>query len=222
MIDEFHTPSRFTAERYLLGELTANERERFEEHYFSCAECANEVLAGAAFLDNSRELLPHLDKPQKVPDPAKPRFGWFSWPFYPQAAFAAAALLAVLAGYQNAIQIPRLRAHGSGDELVVAGAAIALSERAASSLVIPAKSRNVPIFIRRDWQENYPLYVSEIENAAASNVLLSSGEAPAANSLSITIPAARLGPGKYLVILYGVSAAGSRQVVGRYPLTIQE
>ena len=31
------------AERYILNELTAAEREAFEEHYFVCERCAQEV-----------------------------------------------------------------------------------------------------------------------------------------------------------------------------------
>jgi len=30
-------------ERYLLGELTGEDRDRFEEHYFMCPECAEDV-----------------------------------------------------------------------------------------------------------------------------------------------------------------------------------
>jgi hypothetical protein len=33
----------YAAERYLLGELVAEERDRFEEHYFDCAACAAAV-----------------------------------------------------------------------------------------------------------------------------------------------------------------------------------
>ncbi len=46
---DFHSTSQFIAERYLLGELSAEEREKFEEHYFSCQQCADSVMAGATF-----------------------------------------------------------------------------------------------------------------------------------------------------------------------------
>jgi anti-sigma factor RsiW len=44
------------AEGYLLGELTAEQREQYEEHYFGCAECAEEVRWGAVFLANVRRI----------------------------------------------------------------------------------------------------------------------------------------------------------------------
>ena len=38
------------AERYLLDELTPEERDAFELHMFGCHECALDLRAGAAFM----------------------------------------------------------------------------------------------------------------------------------------------------------------------------
>ncbi len=48
-------------DRYLLNELTTEERMRFEEHYFECAECADAVEAGQAFISGIRPI------PDQVP-----------------------------------------------------------------------------------------------------------------------------------------------------------
>ena len=45
------------SERYLLDELAPADREQFEEHMFSCQECALDVRAGKAFIDQSRVVL---------------------------------------------------------------------------------------------------------------------------------------------------------------------
>jgi len=45
------------AEGYLLGELTAEQREQYEEHYFGCSECAEEVSWGTMFLASARRVL---------------------------------------------------------------------------------------------------------------------------------------------------------------------
>src|SRR5436190_1105925 len=37
-------------ERYLLHELPDQERDAFEEHYFGCAACADDVRTGSAFV----------------------------------------------------------------------------------------------------------------------------------------------------------------------------
>ena len=45
------------AERYILGEMAADERERYEAHFFECAECADEVRAASRFVDAAKPLL---------------------------------------------------------------------------------------------------------------------------------------------------------------------
>lgn len=43
-------------ERYLLHDLPDDERDAFEEHYFECALCADDVQAGSAFVGGLRAL----------------------------------------------------------------------------------------------------------------------------------------------------------------------
>lgn len=44
-------------ERYLLGELNAAEADAFEEHFFDCAACADDLRAGMQFMDGGRALV---------------------------------------------------------------------------------------------------------------------------------------------------------------------
>ncbi len=44
------------AEKYVLGEMTGDLREQFEEHYFDCLECALDVRTAAAFIAASKEV----------------------------------------------------------------------------------------------------------------------------------------------------------------------
>ena len=48
------------SERYLLGELTPELRDAYEEHMFGCTECANDARFGAAFIDHAKVVLPTL------------------------------------------------------------------------------------------------------------------------------------------------------------------
>jgi hypothetical protein len=72
-------------ERYLLDELTPEDRDAFEEHYFGCAECAADVKAEAAIVSGVR-----AGKVRR-----QPRL-WATW-----SSVAAAAVLTVIVGYQN-------------------------------------------------------------------------------------------------------------------------
>jgi anti-sigma factor RsiW len=91
-----------TAEKYILGELSAAERDRFEEHYFECGECADAVRSLSHLRDATRAGL--YPAPQSAT--ARETRKWFqswrtSW-FGPQAAVAFAAVtMAVVTGYQN-------------------------------------------------------------------------------------------------------------------------
>ena len=44
-------------ERYMLGELDEESRSAFEEHYFSCRACADDVKTAAVFVDNAKAVL---------------------------------------------------------------------------------------------------------------------------------------------------------------------
>jgi anti-sigma factor RsiW len=43
------------AEMYLLGELPNSQREEYEEHYFDCADCAEDIMDAVAFMEGARQ-----------------------------------------------------------------------------------------------------------------------------------------------------------------------
>jgi hypothetical protein len=91
-------------ERYLLGEVPPEEREDFEEHYFTCAECAQDVRAAARFRANAREIL--RDPEQFSPAEKDRRSVW--WRFPTLGPLAAAFTLLCAVAYQNLVTIPAL------------------------------------------------------------------------------------------------------------------
>jgi len=56
MIDHQDAVKSLMAERYLLGELKAGEREAYEEHLFSCDACFEQVKAGTEFVGHLRRM----------------------------------------------------------------------------------------------------------------------------------------------------------------------
>jgi len=103
----------FATERYLLDEMSTPERATFEEHYFSCAECADDVRAGALMRDGARAgLLGDREAGgavRQITDSAAWRRKasvsgrWYQTPAIP---WAAAAALAIVAGYQALVPAP--------------------------------------------------------------------------------------------------------------------
>jgi len=93
-------------ERYLLDELTEVERDAFEEHYFSCPECAEDVRAGEAMRREMQDAFRVTRERTPLPfrPPARRSFkvtGVLPW--------AVAAMLVLAVGYQSVVVIPSLR-----------------------------------------------------------------------------------------------------------------
>lgn len=98
------------SERYLLDEMTEVERFEFEEHYFDCAECAEDVRLGDMIRQEARRAGPPMaanpqtGRPAVVLTSAK----WWRRPMV-AAPWAVAATLALAVGYQSLVTVPGLR-----------------------------------------------------------------------------------------------------------------
>lgn len=95
------------AEKYILGELTPDLREQFEEHYFDCTECARGLRTLGAFITASRTVLKGEEYDSSM-EPKTQRAGWFNW-LQPVIAVPAIMALAVFMVYQFTTTIPFAR-----------------------------------------------------------------------------------------------------------------
>jgi hypothetical protein len=99
------------AERYLLDEMSELERQAFEEHYFSCRECADDVRSGGAMragvkaglLNDEPAVRPApRDENVRRPDFTAGRKSAARWPrFEVVLPWAVAATLALVVGSQQ-------------------------------------------------------------------------------------------------------------------------
>ena len=100
------------AEKYLLGQLPKEQHAAYEEHYFDCSVCAEEIKATAAFMESARQVageqaLQTIDAKRLTP--ATPsNGGWFAW-LKPAFAIPVMAALLLFIGYQNGVTIPRMK-----------------------------------------------------------------------------------------------------------------
>jgi hypothetical protein len=91
------------SERYLLEEMSELERHAFEDHYFSCLECAEDVRTGGMLREGVRAgLLRAETAPGRATvtqlKPASMKFVWTPSAVIP---WAVAATLALAVGYQS-------------------------------------------------------------------------------------------------------------------------
>ena len=211
------------AEQYLLGELTGEQREQYEEHFFTCQECALEVTAGAAFLENAQEAC--RAERDLIPAGRPQMHRWFDLFLRPAVAIPALAMLALVVIYQSTIVIPHLKtslADATAPQAVPAFSLIAENSRGANLLTILAP-RNKPFSIYLDIPPNkhFLSYNCELQtDSGITEFALHVSAEEAKDTLQLLIPASRLQPGRHVLVIRGSGAAPAsgvaEPVIARY------
>jgi hypothetical protein len=214
------------AERYFLGELSPETREAFEEHFFECEECAVDVRAGAALIDEAKH---QLDAPILVPPvpPAKAeprRRDWFSW-LKPAFAVPAFATLLLVVGYQNLATIPSLRSADRQPRLAP-WATLHVGTRDGAPLpVIADRKSGAVLLIDVPDTAAYSSFAFALENPEGKQFWTDTIQASLAQNgpqtLSLLIPGTGLQPGPYTLTISGITAQGSRTPLDRRVLNIR-
>ena len=198
-------------ERYLLGEIADPERSAFEEHYFSCAVCAEEVVTAVKFVDNARRPLFRLDpemapqeesgraangvSPDRSSSPARsPERWWDRWlALAPKPALAGAcACLAVALVWQS---VP------AGARPEVTGSYFVTATRAAGGAprkIVPGPRQERVALLFNYTDTTVPQFRFVLENAEGRAVQQFDGDAPRdTNDIQVMVPLAGLRSGVY-------------------------
>src|SRR5271167_676258 len=211
------------AEKYLLGELTPEAREEFEEHFFDCQECALEVRAGAAFLEHSKVV---LSEPVAVPSarasvPAQASLRWFAW-FRPAYVVPVLAALLVVIGYQNLVTYPQLKQMASSPQ-ILPWASINVSTRGTGTTQIsPRLGEGFHLLVNIPPDDRYISYTFDL--SSPSGRLEWSRTIPAASpdeARSIYVPGANQEQGVYTLAVRGSTATAESSDLGRYSIEVQ-
>lgn len=199
--------SKQAAERYLLAELSQEERAAFEGHYFDCPACFEQVKLGAEFLRHTRDVLD--------PEPEK---GWLAralgdlW--RPAPAFVSAMmLLAVGVGTYQRVQLADLKAPQLESRYVLVGQA-----KGSGSGQILNVSRKTRLGLQVEFlrKPEFASYQAQIVTASgAVSYTVSVPKDGRDDSVPISVPASTLDAGSYSIVVYGVSADGSKTEAGR-------
>jgi hypothetical protein len=237
-MDHNEAVQQMAAERYFLNELTPETRDAFEEHVFDCPECALDLRAAAAFVDEAKVQLPPMIAEQGAPPhPTPPLSGvvkpkakrdrWFSWarPAFAMPAFAA--MLLVL-GYQNFVTLPALRTEATQPRLL-SWVPVHGATRGGVHIPISADHEHgvaLPIDLSQELaapESGAPAYTSyAFDLLDSQGKLIWSGAlsaAPASETsqrVMLAIPGRRLHNGTYTVAVSGVDPNGTRISIDRY------
>jgi len=216
------------AERYVLGELTEEDRTRYEEHFFDCAQCAENVRSAAVFVASAKNVLGEDIKERvdmRASDRTRP--GWLAlfWPA-PAGAVAALFLLVGVAGYQSVFVVPDLRRELARAEAPQAAPRYFLPESRSGPRVVEVSSatRIVGLTLSKSSARTFPYYRCEVR--ALGGRMVSSAVVPGPGprrELEILLPVSGMEPGQYELHLAGLESASSAVAsdLVRYPFTLQ-
>lgn len=203
---------------YLLGDLSAAERDAFEEHYFDCRVCGDAVRAGAAMFVTGHEVAAN--------EPQVRRFRPLKW----AASSAAAAALAVVVGYQ-AVVIPRVQSLSAPPAIEVLNPVPLIAGPTRSEAAEEQRIRfngDEPLVLYRDIPDEprYPQYEVEFRTAAGKVLATSRISAGLTSELvaegnPIPIQVRPLPAGRYVLAIRGVREEGNRPELASYSVVVE-
>ncbi|MDE3199255.1 MAG: zf-HC2 domain-containing protein [Acidobacteriota bacterium] len=212
------------AERYLLGELSAADAEKFELHYFECPQCAAAVENGEAFLANARAWF-HRPEPAAQPEPKRTgNFAWAAFAAWLRPAFAipVMAALAAIAIYQGLVVIPGLYRVLNPARSLPAVQLIGASRGEATVIHVPHGAPFASVMGDIPPGTAYRHYVCVLTRGS-SEVSAIVAPAPAEGMpVTVLIPSSQLKSGPQELDLYGEKPDGQRSDrISKYPFTVE-
>ena len=235
-MDHSEAVKQMAAERYLLNELPPDLRDAFEQHFFDCPECALDVRAAAAFVNEAKVQLPAIAEqsepiaPKGSGTPVKKR-SWLDWlrPLFSTPAIVAPvfATLLVVIGFQNLVTFPALRTAATEPRLLPS-VALHTGTRAGDHPVIEA-DRKVGVILRVEVpdQTAYSSYTVDLYDPAGKLAWTQNFSSAAIgaqdDSISLMLPGAGLRQGSYQLAISGIKpgdSQGQRSAIGRQFLDI--
>lgn len=204
-MDHATAMKEYAVERYLLGEMLEEEQDAFEQHYFACAECAEDVRTASAFLENLKAVAAQEPAVVRVRVPERRRwFGWLRWQFVHPAL--TAALLAMTC-YLGFIRLPGV------ERAPVVTVPVTFGTRGLNPEVqMESVRQNERVQIEATLTAWAPRYQVEIHPLAGGRAIRFAVDGPADTGrlvLKFPVPAS-LSPGDYeLIIRWGKDESAS-------------
>jgi len=225
-MEHIEAVKQMAAERYLLDELTPELREAFEEHFFDCRECALDLRAASAFVEEAKAQLPHLAAAPSAPSSPAPahraanrthRFFWLR----PAFAVPAFALLLALIGYQNVAIIPGLQSEAAQPRLLP-WTLFHAGTRGASRTSLPAdRKQGAVLLIDLPQDSAYTSYSFDLYDPHDRRFWTQTAATAGGNgTFSLVIPGPGLQQGSYTLVISGMNPQGERTEIDRRVLDI--
>ncbi len=195
------------AERYVLGELSADERDAFEEHLFSCSKCAEDVRDLVALQSGARAVFA-----ETAAAPLPKERGVGNWrqafalvglrPVYGLAAAAAVVLVTASAAYLGGRAMSR-------NEPIALAAVVVKPEARGAQTVVDLGAGQGPLLLEADAPAGAQVVDWEMRNRN-DNSIVGRGTVPApppGATLKFLIPREKVQVGEYELRLWDDQSA---------------
>ncbi len=209
-------------ERYLLDELDPELRDEFEEHYFDCPECAQDIRTGAEFVAHTKTVLADSSEPATVRAiPDRRPVGWFAWLRPAFAAPALAVLLAVV-GYQNLVTYPRVQSQLNQPQVLPSASVNFGTWGAGGPATTVPEGKGLLLFVRIPPDGAYARYTANLYNPAGKmegsfTIVPAAGQ----DQWSVTVPGIHREAGTYTMTVHGFTAGGAGKELGSTSFELQ-
>jgi hypothetical protein len=226
------------AEKYLLAELPKEQHAAFEEHFFECSACAEEMKSTVAFMESSRQMVREgvsqtvpqaIDEKRLVPEVSYYR-RWFRW-IRPAFAVPVFAALLLFIGYQNGVTIPSLKlaaSQTSSGEVAKSFPVLHLDPRGPEASPVqfsvgPQQGFDMDVDIASDSPSGFTCQILDKAGKVLIPFHVSAEEAK--NTVRFHIPGGSLQPGKYRLVVFAgqapVTKADDKNLTGQKSFTIE-
>jgi hypothetical protein len=199
--DHLAAVKSMTAERYVLGEMESAEIDAFEEHFFDCVECSDDVRDETKIADGVRMA-------SSVAEPANHLTRW---------AVAAGAVIAVSLGY---LYLDRHVPSSIGQPARVAAAEQPIeleSVRGAGDVRKVRADQPVALYFVIPPEHALAIYTCELRDAAEERIVtMPVSQTQARDTVKMPVPSRTLRSGRYKVVILG----GDREIA-EYPFTVE-
>jgi anti-sigma factor RsiW len=203
MMERAHDPELKIAERYFLGELSDDEAEAFEAHYFECPRCAEYVVEELYMMESGREVARAVrETPANVvPLVPRARRQWIP--------AAVAAMLVLTVGAPMLLR-------GGPEPRVDSPNTIRITFSADRAAAAPARTapKGVPVALEVDIPPaDFPRFVVTIRDEAGEIVDKPHERTSEQTAEPVLLVLSELPAGTYNVVIEGVRENGSRSPV---------
>jgi hypothetical protein len=226
-MDHLKAKEMQAAEKYVLGELTEELREAYEEHYMDCSECALDVQATVAFVSNSKEVFE--EERQSVPvarerkQKSISRSGWLKALI---AVPAMAALIVTLIYERRQVNTPDIVSPGAA-QMQMASASFGLrgGDREANESTNVRVHAGEAFGLHFDFTpaQTFAQYNAELQDSSGHAIHQFPISADRINKeVNLVMPGAFAVPGNFALVVFGNAAgATQRSEVARFSFTIE-